>query len=171
MKYLINMLNSYPGVEVNEYDFIFSKPTFDPIRKMDVINVRGKLNSKVYIDQDFWYKRFDLTTISAEQTPVIEIRNETEIHHLLNKLNDSYFFPYQEGGPLTVQDKYLKFSAADLANRTLPVLSVGEETTLYIEASDSSFYFRGTLAVKLRKSSTNINSISKLEFFPFIMKK
>ena len=51
MKQLITMLNSYPGVKVNEHDFVFSKPTFVPHLKMDVVNVKSKLGSNGYIDQ------------------------------------------------------------------------------------------------------------------------
>ena len=170
MKQLITMLNSYPGVKVNEHDFVFSKPTFVPHLKMDVVNVKSKLGSNGYIDRDFTYKRYDLNAISAEQTFEVNVKNEKTLHQLLYALNKVCLFPYQEGGPLTVQDKYMPMSVEDVKDFVLPTLAAGDSTTVHVEALPDSYYFRGSLTLKLNKISYN-GRLTKIDFIPNVMRK
>lgn len=170
MKQLIKMLNSYPGVRVNESDFVFSTPIFIPHMKMDMVNVKSKAKSNGYIDQDFFYKRYNLTAISGEESFEVNVKNEKTLHELLYALNKVCLFPYQEGGPLTVQDKYMPMSALDVKNFNLPALAVGESVTIEIEALPQSFYFRGNLTVTIRKIPYN-GRITSIDFVPNVMRK
>ncbi|MEG3034002.1 MAG: hypothetical protein RR877_00745 [Aurantimicrobium sp.] len=170
MKQLITMLNSYPGVRVNEYDFVFSKPVFIPHLKMDQVNVKSKAKSNGYIDQNFLYKRYDLTAISAEDVVEVIVKNEKTLHQLLYALNKVCLFPYQEGGPLTVQDKYMPMSVKDVKNFNLPTLTTGQTVTIQIDALPDSYYFRGSLTVKLKKVSYN-GRLTKIDFIPNVMRK
>ena len=170
MKRLITMLNSYPGVRINEHDFVFSKPTYVPHLKLDIVNVRSRLGSIGYIDRDFTYKRYDLTTISTDQTFAVNVKNETTLHQLLYALNKVCLFPYQEGGPLSIQDKYMPMSVNDVKDFTLPTLTPGASATVEIEALPESYYFRGSLTVKLNKISYD-GKLSKLDFIPNVMRK
>ena len=170
MKRLITMLNSYPGVRINEHDFVFSKPTYVPHLKLDIVNVRSRLGSSGYIDRDFTYKRYDLTTISTNQTFTVNVKNETTLHQLLYALNKVCLFPYQEGGPLSIQDRYMPMSVNDVKDFTLPTLTPGASATVEIEALPESYYFRGSLTVKLNKISYD-GKLSKLDFIPNVMRK
>lgn len=169
MKKLITMLNSYPGVNVNQHDFIFTKPVHIPHLKKDVVNVKSKLNSKGYIDQDFLYKRYDLDAISLENNYVVEVTSEETIHQLLYKLSKTVFFPYQEGGPLDVQDKYSIIEPSDIVDAPLPTITA-EGTDIFLIVKSDSYYFRGKLKVTLKKAPYN-NRITSVDFIPTLIIK
>ncbi len=167
MKKLINMLNSYPGVNLNERDFIFSKPVYIPHLKFDLINVKSKLKSNGYINKDFLYKRYDLTFLSTENNYEVNVSSEKTVHQLLYKINKVTKFPYQEGNPLSVQDKYALLEPNDVIDKLLPDNSNGK---IIIEAKKDSYYFRGNLEITLNRV-TNHQSITDLGFFYSLMKK
>lgn len=169
MKKLITMLNSYPGVNINEHDFVFSKPTYIPHLKMDMVKVQSKLNSSGYLEREFLYKRYNLDAIDIENDYVVNVADEQTVHALLYRMAKTVFFPYQEGDPWNVQDKYVVFEKSDVKDAPLPTIP-DDGIDIYIEAKPDSYYFRGRVKVTLKKIPYN-HRITKIEFIPNLMIK
>ena len=64
----------------------------------------------------------------------------------------------------------MPMSVNDVKDFTLPTLTPGASATVEIEALPESYYFRGSLTVKLNKISYD-GKLSKLDFIPNVMRK
>jgi hypothetical protein len=150
MKRLIQLLNTYPGVELNERDFVFSKPVFDKYNVETIVNVKSKLKSIGYIDRDFRYKQFDLDVLSSENRYEVKVTRETTIHELLPKLAKITKYSYQVSTDGNPQDVSYKLTEDDLEDLEIPNTGT-DEFSLVIPSKDTSFMFRGKLLLYITR--------------------
>ena len=111
----------------------------------------------------------ELYPLIADKQHEIDLERESTTHQLIHKLNQITWFPYQEGGPLDVQDKYVQFTTADIINSNISI-SDPNGTDIFIEAHPDSFYFRGKLKVRVKVKMFNV-SITQIDFVSNVIAK
>lgn len=170
MKDLIDFLNSYPGVNLNEDDFIFTTPVYNKDKQVDIMRVKGKLKSNAYIDQEFSYKRYNLGDKTSSDRIFIDVTTEKSTHDLLYKLNKLFLFPYQEGSPGDVKDKYMKLRKDDIEDYVFPPLEDLETTTVVLKAKPTSYYFRGSMTIFVVKKNY-VSEMVDIVITPLLIEK
>lgn len=168
MKKLISLLNSYPGVHLDEKNFVFSAPVYIAHQDLDMVNVKSKADSFAYIDKDFFYRRFDLSSFSYKNY-ALDITHEQTTRDLTYLLGKVAWFPYEEGGPANDQNKYATLEPQDIVDEPLPLIAP-EGTVVSLKASAQSYYFRGALEVLLKKIPYQ-PGIAKIEIVSNLMIK